>query len=130
MKKLHDSSALAKQVAEKMGMDQKTGMELYKELSQISNGHVKDILDELTAPEKKQEEANQKYVAVIKASCTQDVRHMTGAGLNPVDEDSWRCPGKIPLFIGIVEASTPVRAMHQAAAQAGVDASVIELISI
>lgn len=130
MKKLHDSSALAKQVAEKMGMDQRAGMELYKELSQISNGHVKDVLDELTAPEKKQEEANQKYVAVIKASCTQDVRYMAGAGLNLVDEDSWRCPGKMPLFIGIVEASTPVRAMHQAAAQAGVDASAIELISI
>lgn len=50
MGKEHDSSALAKQVAERLHLSQAEGLELYKELSQMENGLVKDVLDILSQP--------------------------------------------------------------------------------
>lgn len=48
MSRTHDSSTLAKQVSEILHMNQKENLKLYKELSQIPNGSVKDALDELS----------------------------------------------------------------------------------
>ena len=50
MDKEHNSSALAKQVSNRLGLSQEDELKLYIELSQIPNGMVKDALNALSAP--------------------------------------------------------------------------------
>ena len=79
MHKTHNSSQLSKQVAEKLHLNQEDGLRLYKELSQIPNGFVKDALDALT-----QDTASKKYVACIKGTCVRDAQYATHD-----DENRW-----------------------------------------
>lgn len=54
--KHYNSSELAKQVSEKLGLNQEDSLRLYKELSQVSSGMIQQVLDMLTqntAPEVK-----------------------------------------------------------------------------
>lgn len=48
LEKMYSSAQLAKQVAEKLGLNQKEALELYKDLAQIGNGPVKDALHALS----------------------------------------------------------------------------------
>lgn len=48
MDKPYNTSELAKQVSETLNLNQQKGLELYKELSQLPNGCVKEALDTLS----------------------------------------------------------------------------------
>ena len=48
LEKMYSSAQLAKQVAEKLGLNQKEALELYKDLARIGNGPVKDALHALS----------------------------------------------------------------------------------
>lgn len=125
MHKTHNSSNLAKQVAEKLHLNQEDGLRLYKELSQIPNGFVKDALDALT-----QDTTSKKYVACIKGTCVRDAQYATHDDAEPLDDNSWRDATEVPLFLGIVKAETSVRAKQIIAAQEGVNENVIMLTEI
>lgn len=49
MKTVYSSSSLAKQVSEKLGLNEADGLALYKELAEIPDGHVKDALYRLSS---------------------------------------------------------------------------------
>ena len=125
MYKTHSSSQLAKQVARKLRLSQEDGLKLYKELSQIPNGFVKDALDALT-----QDTAPKKYVACIKGACVRDAQYAIHEDAEMLDDEGWRDAQEIPLFLGIVEAETSVRAKQIIAAQEGVNENVIMLTEI
>ena len=94
-------------------------------MSQIPNGFVKDALDALT-----QDTASKKYVACIKGTCVRDAQYATHDDAEPLDDNSWRDATEVPLFLGIVEAETSVRAKQIIAAQEGINENVIMLTEI
>lgn len=125
MYKTHSSSQLAKQVARKLRLSQEDGLKLYKELSQISNGFVKDALDALT-----QDTAPKKYAACIKGVCVRDAQYAIHEDTEMLDDESWKDVQKIPLFLSIVEAETSVRAKQIIAVREDVNENVTVLIEI
>lgn len=128
MNKRHNSSALTKQVSERLGLNQEDGLKLFKELSQIPDGPVKDALNVLSDSTGIAGTSKlTKYAACIEKSFVRDVRHLRSADANELDEEQWAYKDNIPLFIGIVEAETPTRAVQMAASRAGIDESLIEL---
>lgn len=133
MYKTHDSSKLAKQVAKKLHLNQEDGLKLYTELSQISNGFVKDALDTLTQDTvngDRNHNVPKKYVACIKGTCVRDAQYATQEDAEMLDDDIWKDAQEIPLFLGIVEAETSVRAKQIIAAREGVNEDVIMLTEI
>lgn len=127
MAKYHNSWELARQVAAKMGLGDADELELYKELSQMPNGHVKDVLAALTAPENPKETSLQKYAACIKSDCIHDAQYSKQEDPGPLDDDAWMDAEGQPLFLKVIEAETPARAKQIAAAYAGVSEEVIAL---
>lgn len=137
MGKEHNSSALAKQVADKLKLNQEESLKLYKELSQIPNGMVKDALDVLSGPADLSNQmvtqiqhksgGMQKYAAYIRGECVRDSQYSKHPDADPLDDDAWLDAPGMPLFLKIVEAETPTRATQIAAIYAGVNESVIEL---
>lgn len=169
MHKSHNSSELARQVSERLHLNQEDGLRLYEELSQIPNGYVKDALDLLSAGYRVTDDDEKhalesvkhaisvlekgsdpqkyaalrglhsileaklnprKYVACIKGTCVRDAKYSVHDDADPLDDGAWRDVHEVPLFIGIIEAETPVRAKQIVAAQEGVDTGVIELKEI
>ncbi len=122
MGKAHNSSALAKQVADKLNLSQGDGMKLYAELSQIPEGIIKDVLEKFAAPK---ESTKVKYVAYIDSEYADGGRYATSK-----DKTEWTDAKKMPLFIGIVEAETEISAKQMAAVCAGVNKDVVTLISV
>lgn len=151
MNKPYNSSALAKQVSEKLGLDEERGLKLYKELSQVPNGMIKEVLDILSRPasdeiniaseypvlfagimsriQGSRDNAVKKYAACIRRECVRGAQYSKWKDAMPLDDDAWVYADK-PLFVEIVEAGTPVCATQIAAAYAGVTEDVIELYSI
>ena len=127
MPKILNSSELAKQVSEKLNLSQTDSLALYNELSQIPNGQVKDALDALSDRTIRKSDQITKYVACIKGSCVHGAKYTSTPNADPLDNKVWTDADKMPLFLEIVEAATPTRAMQIAAAHAGVDVNVIEL---
>lgn len=152
--KTHNSSALAKQVSEKLGLDQAGGLELYKELTQVPDGRVKDALHALSAPDaalaemdlekeypalhakmvaaagKKKDDAPRRFAACIRSSCVRDAQYAIHRDTAMEDDASWMDANDMELFLEIVEADTPTRAKQIAAAYAGVDESIIVLYPV
>lgn len=159
MHKSINSSELAKQVSEKLQLSQADGLGLYKELSQISDGFVKDALSALlekaetnqdmlakhtSCLEKIQSDLDvfagqgsemSRYVACISSGYVRDAQYATKSGADCLDDDdrfdddAW-VDADLPLYLKIVEADTRTRAAQIAASHAGVDEDVIELIPI
>lgn len=125
----HNSSALARQVAGKLELSQAEGLVLYRELTKIGDGPVKDALDRLSRDNTTdgKRPALARYAAVVKAENVRDVQYAKHMDADPSDEEAWVDAGSIPVFLKIVEADTPVRAKQMAAVYAGTDESVIEL---
>lgn len=121
----YNSSALAKQVAVKLNLSQADELALYKELSQISNGPVKDALAALSETPGKR-----KYVGLIRGCCVRDAQYAVREDAEYIDEEGWRDVEDIPLFLGFVEAESEIRARQLLAVQERVDESVIEVKSI
>lgn len=131
MDKAYNSSELAKQVSVKLKLSQAEGLELYKELSQIQNGRVKEALDMLTRPSAGKECGTApKYAACIRSESSRDVQYEKHPGSDHLDDSQWVDAGSMPLFLKIIEADTPIRAKQMAAAYAGVDEGVIELYPV
>lgn len=125
-----NSSELARQVSEILKLSQEDGLKLYKELSQMPNGPVKDALEGLV--EALEDKAGDKktdirYAACIRGSSVRDAQYEKAANSNPLDDDVWVDAEDMPLFLKIIEAATPPRAVQIAAAYAGVEKEVIEL---
>lgn len=118
----YNSSELSARIAKKLNLNQEEGLKLYKELSQMKNGPVKDALDALCT-----EDPKKKYAAVISGDCTRDIQYCSHRDAQD-DDDAWHDTSG-PVFLGIIEAETPVRAKHIAAAKEGVDDSIIEIYS-
>lgn len=127
MSNTYNSSALTKQVTEKLKLSEEENQKLYEELSQLDNGMIKDVLEKLTT---KNSRKSQKYAACIKASCIRDAQYSKRWDADPLNDNEWRDAEDCSLFIGIIEAETPVRAKQLAAIRAEVDAEVIELINL
>lgn len=112
----YNSSALAKQVAEKLNFSTEEENVLYGELSQIPNGLAKRAFAELTKSDAK---ALNKYIACIKGSCVNGRFYSKDMEAAPYDEDAWIDLAKRPVFLSIIEAETPTRAKQLAIMQAG-----------
>lgn len=124
----YNSSELAAQVAAKLGYEKDQELLLYRELSQVPNGAVKDALAALAKPEERPR--NNKYIAVFRGSQVRDAQYAAHEDADPLDDDAWLDANGMPLYIGIVEAETDIRARQIAAARERVDDSVIEVYSI
>ncbi len=122
----YNSSALAKQVSDKMKLSQEEDLELYNELSQLGNGPVKKILDTLTKPS-----PMRRFVACIKGSCVRDAQYSKFDGAEPLDDDNWLdASDDTEIYINIVEAETEIRAKQIAATWMCTDPSAIVLHEI
>lgn len=128
----YDSSVLARQVSEILKLNQEDSLKLYKDLSQLSNGPVKDALHALSMTEKIQngKPALKRYMACIKESCVRDAQYSTKEDADFLDDDAWLDARELPLFLGIVEAETPIRARQILSARNNVDKNVIELYNM
>lgn len=129
----YNSSELSARIAKKLNMNQEEGLKLYKELSQMENGPVKDALNALCVENPVQgtaENPTKKYVAVIKDSCVRDTQYAVRYDVEVDDDDAWRDANGVEIFLGFVEAETPVRAKHIAAVKEDVDDSIIEIYPV
>lgn len=121
----YNSSELAARIAKKLNMNEENELQLFKELSQIGDGPVKDALDALS----RKEETN-RYVATIGGSCVRDAQYSKHADAEWDDDDAWCDAKNAPIFLEVVEADTPTRARQIAAVKAGVDTGVVELYDL
>lgn len=121
----HNSSRMAKDVAVKLRLNQADELLLYKELSQIPDGPVKDAIAALVA-----KPAVRRYVAMIKGSCVRDAQYSKAYDADPADDDAWLDAEDTPLYLGIYEAETEIRARQMAASRERVSEDVISLIEI
>lgn len=126
MHKTHNSSELAKRVSEKLKLNQEDSLELYKELSQLPDGHVKDALSALMT-DKTSSSTHHEYAACIKGTCVRNAQYSKWEDAMPLDDDAWVNANEKPIFLGIIEADTPTRAKQIVAARVGVSENVIEL---
>lgn len=124
----YNSSELAAQVAAKLGYQKDQELMLYRGLSQVPNGVVKDALAALAKPEEKPR--NNKYIAVFRGSQVRDAQYATHEDADPLDDDAWLDAEDMPLYIGIVEAESDVRARQLVAVRERVDVSVIDVFNI
>lgn len=122
----YNSSELAARIAKKLNLSGDETDRLYDQLSQIGNGPVKDAFAALCGPQT----AMKKYAGVIRAESTRDVQYEKTSNSDHLDDNAWVDIGKMPLFLGFVEAESPSRAKHIAAARTGVDTSVIEIYDV
>lgn len=121
----YNSSELARQVAEKLKLGHEKEMVLYNELSQVPNGPVKDAIAALVASS-----PLHKYVAFVKGSCVRDAQYAVKADADLLDDDAWLDAQDAPLYVGIYEAETEIRARQMAAIRERVDADVIGVIEV
>lgn len=71
-----------------------------------------------------------KYVACIKGTCVRDAQYSVHADADPLDDGARMDANEAPIFIGIIEAETPVRAKQIMAARENIDMDVIVLTEI
>lgn len=121
----YNSSELAARIAKKLNMNEENELQLFKELSQIGDGPVKDALDALS----RKEETN-RYVAVIRSSCVRDAQYSKHVDAEWDDDDVWCDVKNGRIFLEVIEADTPTRARQIAAVKAGVDTEVVELYDL
>lgn len=121
-----NSSTLSRMTAEALGLSEKEEKALYGQLASIPEGPVKEVMRKLVGTKV----PVNKYAACIKGSSVRDAQYETKSCSNPLDDNAWVDAEEIPLFLGIIEASSPTRATQIAASQNNVDADVIELFEI
>lgn len=121
----YNSSELAARIAKKLNMNEENELQLFKELSQIGDGLVKDAFDALC----EKGETN-RYVAVIGGNYVRNAQYPKHIDADWNDDGAWCDVKNAPIFLEVVEADTPTRARQIAAVKAGVDTGVVELYDL